>query len=93
MFVKGTRECEKFRIKLSMGVLSYVLPATSDKFDNAYYSQAALTNKAAGLMDEENEPIWDFEIKNDTIKFSQFFFSILDFEGEEKVDLVFCKEE
>jgi hypothetical protein len=92
MFIKGTRECERFKIKLSLGVSSYLLPSSSDSFDSAYYSGVALTSKAAGLMDEENEPIWDFEIKDDTIKFSRFFASILDFEGEERVDLIFCKE-
>ena len=89
MTAQGMHEAQRFRIKLSLGVLSYPLPTTGLPFDRAYYFGFAMLNKADGLMDEENEPVWDFEIKNDSINLSPIFMQVLDFEGEERIDLIF----
>ncbi len=82
-------EYQRFTIKLSLGVSSYPLPDTSLDLHRAYHFGLVLLDKAAGLVDRENEPMWDFEIKNNNINLNQEFTSMLDFEGEENIDLIF----
>jgi hypothetical protein len=89
MTIKEMYECHRFRIKLSLGISSYPLPDIALDFRGAYHGGLALLNKADGLTDRENEPFWDFEIENNSINLNREFTSMLDFEGEESIDLVF----
>ena len=80
----------KFEGELSFGVSSYDLPEVDAEFKGAYCSMLRLTEKKDVPEDSEDQS-HDFEIKDGKIKFTPSFISVLDFEGEEIVKLIYAR--
>ena len=73
---------------LSMGVLSYPLPESGGQLVGIVsYNGFKLHPRTEGVDEWE----WDYEVDNDTIKFSRVFISLLDWEGDNVVSLKFSK--
>lgn len=78
---------ERITLKLTKDTFVYPLPDSSGKFIGIYVGGIRLSPKTDGVDEWE----WDFEIQNDTIKFSRVFICLLDWEQEEDyfVDIIF----
>ena len=75
-----------YKINLSLGKISYLLPREVVEEKNRLSVFSAMLRLTPKSLDSE-EDCWDYEIKDDNIIFSPHFIKILDFEGEETVVL------
>ncbi len=84
--IKGS-QFKRITLKLTKNTLAYPLPDSSGKSIGIYFGGIRLSPKIDGVDEWE----WDFEIQNDTIKFSRVFICLLDWEQEENnfVDIIF----